>query len=105
MASQAKGAIIRWMALTVIEVDGRRIMCSTLDSDELHRLYAETRKRGVFIDVEERGESKPLELGLVTIGPVKIDLGSLELILWGTHKELRYYTPEEFSVVFGEESD
>ncbi|MDP8257399.1 MAG: hypothetical protein P9M14_16770 [Candidatus Alcyoniella australis] len=93
------------MALTVIHIDNRKMLCSALDQGELSRLYQRVKHSGVLDRAKPSDDSDLLQLGLQPVGPLRIDLGKTVLILWGSGRELRFYTPEEYNVLTGQDED
>jgi hypothetical protein len=86
--------------LTKIVVDGCKVLCSAASATELSEMYEEARRQA-----DLRGSApdrKPVD-GLFfhyeMVGPIEVRYRDRAYILWGSPRELRFYTPEEFEVL------
>ena len=86
--------------LTKVVVDGCKVLCSTATAAELREMFEEARRQtDLRGKAPEIGEPDSLFFHYETIGPLEVRYRDREYVLWGSPRELRFYTPEEFEIL------
>jgi hypothetical protein len=87
--------------LTRVVIDGCKVLCSSATEMELKELFAEARRQTGLAEApaDDGGDAAGLVFHVGTVGPFEVHFGERRYVLWGTPKELRFYTPEEFEVL------
>jgi hypothetical protein len=86
--------------LTRVVIDGCKVLCSDATEPELRELFAEARRQtGLAPSAPTAADPAGLFFHFETVGPFEVHFGERHYVLWGTARELRFYTPEEFEVL------
>ena len=86
--------------LTKILIDGCKVLCSTATPAELREMFEAARvQTGLRAAAPGDADPKSLFFHYETIGPLDVLFRDRAYVLWGSPRELRFYTPEEFEVL------
>lgn len=85
--------------LTKVMIGDCKVLCSAVSIEELEEMYEEVADRKVLNPISPKIDEDALFFHYQYIGPHRIRYKDKWFILWGTPRELRFYTPEEYEVI------